>query len=363
MSEMAVSKGIFASGISGDIIRITCITSSTDLRNLIRKSSHFKDIKVRLQFLNLLSDLTEDEEQMPDILVMEIRGTADEERFFKLLHESRLDKREIFILCSGASAKEWHTFVMEREITDYLTIRPLHDPNRLRIQLRQAVERCSIRRMLSVAMSSGDESSSGIMRQPLPTVNSPFAFFEGLVEHARSSANFLPAIFGVADSLQEMKKASASDDDRRAAGPEARLLKYGTTVSGPSSKKVLIIEDDEMSATVEREVLDERGYEVLREASLGKAIMKYQRVDFALAIVALMAPGINGPEGIRLLQKKLFRGHTPVLVSSVHSEDELVRKVAGLGITGFLLKPIDRQRLAREIDNIKDSRMSIQADK
>jgi CheY-like chemotaxis protein len=104
-------------------------------------------------------------------------------------------------------------------------------------------------------------------------------------------------------------------------------------------KRILIVEDDESSQFVIKELLESAGYETVT-AGNGRAAMEVMATDVVNAIVTdLRMPVVNGLRLIRALREK---GDTiPIVAISGANADQLML-AEDYGANAALTKPLDR---------------------
>jgi CheY-like chemotaxis protein len=127
-----------------------------------------------------------------------------------------------------------------------------------------------------------------------------------------------------------------------------------------SAKTVLVLEDDESSRFVLREILEHDGFAVLSSAGVNDAVEVCQTHPEPIAIlvcdVVLRGPG--GPEGIR--QLKQLRPDMSILFISGYPLEQLenrgmVEKVDRPGErTDFLQKPFSAKALLKTVHSLID---------
>lgn len=111
-------------------------------------------------------------------------------------------------------------------------------------------------------------------------------------------------------------------------------------------KKILIIEDDQNIAELERDYLKLNGYDSDIESDGAMASKKAVNGEYGAIIVDLMLPGKSGFEIIRDVRKKL---EIPIIVVSARMED--IDKIRGLdcGADDYLTKPFSPAELAARV--------------
>jgi two-component system alkaline phosphatase synthesis response regulator PhoP len=112
---------------------------------------------------------------------------------------------------------------------------------------------------------------------------------------------------------------------------------------------VLIVDDDASIRALIGYVLDEQGHEV-REASDGEEALRELLVDAPDCMVLdLMMPHIDGVEVLRRRQQQSLAARTRVLVLTAKSDPKDAVWCWELGADEFLVKPVEPERLAREV--------------
>lgn len=110
-----------------------------------------------------------------------------------------------------------------------------------------------------------------------------------------------------------------------------------------STLSILTIDDSAMIRKIVRQILTGFGVQQVFEAENGMAGLDMavkQYLDLILCDLS-MEP-INGFEFVEFLRKHKNENvrNTPVVILTVHNEENFVAKASGLKINGYLLKPI-----------------------
>ena len=110
--------------------------------------------------------------------------------------------------------------------------------------------------------------------------------------------------------------------------------------------KILIIEDEEVIAELEKDYLELSGFEVQVENDgmngLGRALAE----DFDLFILDLMLPGIDGFEICKQIREKK---NTPILMVSAKKDDIDKIRGLGLGADDYVTKPFSPSELVARV--------------
>ena len=129
--------------------------------------------------------------------------------------------------------------------------------------------------------------------------------------------------------------------------------------------KALIIEDDDTIRAILKRLLANKFNISSIEANNGKEglrILKNTIPD--LILLDNTMPVMDGVSFLRNLRKEEKFQDIPVLVLTAHDESEIVEQIIRLGITDYILKPIDPKvtfkRLKSAIDRINNSKKDLQ---
>ena len=110
--------------------------------------------------------------------------------------------------------------------------------------------------------------------------------------------------------------------------------------------RILIIEDEEAIADLEKDYLELSGFEVEIENRGDTGLVRAMKEDFDLIILDLMLPEVDGFEICREIRNVK---NTPIIMVSAKKED--IDKIRGLGVGAddYMTKPPDRQELVLRI--------------
>src|SRR5258706_10701733 len=102
--------------------------------------------------------------------------------------------------------------------------------------------------------------------------------------------------------------------------------------------RILIADDhDLMRRGVKTLVESHTGWEVCGEATTGReAVTKVEELKQDVLIRDISMPALNGVEGARRVRKA--SANTEILILSMHSSDQLIRKIVDAGERGYIVK-------------------------
>ena len=110
--------------------------------------------------------------------------------------------------------------------------------------------------------------------------------------------------------------------------------------------KILIIEDEESIADLEKDYLELSGFEVVIAGRGDEGLEEALNEDFDLVILDLMLPGMDGFEICRRIrEKKDF----PILVVSAKRDDIDKIRGLGLGADDYMTKPFSPSELVARV--------------
>ena len=111
-------------------------------------------------------------------------------------------------------------------------------------------------------------------------------------------------------------------------------------------KRILIIEDDREIAELERDYLEINGFECSIEAHGTLGLEKALAEDFALIIIDIMLPGMDGFEVVSQIRRKK---QTPVIFLSAKDTDVDKIRGLGLGANDYITKPFSPAELVARV--------------
>ena len=111
-------------------------------------------------------------------------------------------------------------------------------------------------------------------------------------------------------------------------------------------KRILIIEDDDSIAAIERDYLVLAGFEVDIAATGGDGIAMGRSGHYDLILLDLMLPGVDGFSVCRTLRGKL---DIPILMVTARQEDIDKIKGLGMGADDYITKPFSPNVLVARI--------------
>lgn len=111
-------------------------------------------------------------------------------------------------------------------------------------------------------------------------------------------------------------------------------------------KKILIVEDDELIAELEKDYLEASNYEteVVTNGTLGMKCAREKEYD--LILLDIMLPGISGFDICRELRKDM---DIPIIMVTAKGEDIDKIRGLGLGVDDYIVKPFSPSELVARV--------------
>jgi PAS domain S-box-containing protein len=123
-------------------------------------------------------------------------------------------------------------------------------------------------------------------------------------------------------------------------------------LSGRTSGRVLVVDDDEDVRHVLRETLQRLGCEVVEAADGRDALERAGREDFDLVLMDLHVPHVHGHDIIRALRDPALKRRVPIIVLSGSVGEQQTMQSLVLGANVFLSKPPDSAALAEQVERL-----------
>ena len=110
--------------------------------------------------------------------------------------------------------------------------------------------------------------------------------------------------------------------------------------------KILIVEDDEKIAWLEKDYLESNGYETDIIDDGRKVIQVLQEKNYDLVLLDLMLPGLDGYAICRKIRDEI---DIPILMVTARAEAVDVIRGLGLGADDYITKPFDPSQLVARV--------------
>ena len=117
-----------------------------------------------------------------------------------------------------------------------------------------------------------------------------------------------------------------------------------------ASKKLLIVDDQEDSLSLIKEIMTTSGYSVVETAVNGReALEKFKKIRPDLVLLDMLLPDISGEElTVKMLE---IEKEAIILILTGVDDAELKERCLAKGAKGFLSKPLSLNELTTSIDD------------
>ncbi|HXU03536.1 MAG TPA: hybrid sensor histidine kinase/response regulator [Polyangia bacterium] len=119
----------------------------------------------------------------------------------------------------------------------------------------------------------------------------------------------------------------------------------------PAPHAILVVDDAPANLVAYRAVLESLGREVVTARSGREAIKLLALQPFALLLIDVRMPGLDGFSTVALLREQL-RTVTPVIFITGASDDESMRRAYEFGAVDYLVKPVPPEILRGKVRNL-----------
>ena len=140
------------------------------------------------------------------------------------------------------------------------------------------------------------------------------------------------------------------------------------TTAPAARRRILIVDDDPILLQFIGEILRHAGYETVSASSGAQAIAQVEAREPDMALLDISMPGMTGLELARHLNELTT---VPFMFLSAIGDSESARQAAAYGAVGYVVKPVDAERLmaafeaglarADEIRQLRRTEMNLNA--
>jgi two-component system cell cycle response regulator DivK len=123
-------------------------------------------------------------------------------------------------------------------------------------------------------------------------------------------------------------------------------------MSTPTMKRILFVEDDDMSRDVISTRLTRSGYDVVMVEDGYQALEIVSSQAFDLIILDMSMPGLSGWDTAKKLKASPVTAAIPILALSAHAMNADRKKALDAGCGDFDSKPVNLPRLLGKIESL-----------
>lgn len=115
--------------------------------------------------------------------------------------------------------------------------------------------------------------------------------------------------------------------------------------------RILIVDDSRTTRRILRQILEDKGHEVVGEAANGEeGVAKYKELKPDLTTMDITMPGLDGVEALRKIKE-----HDPdakVIMVSAAGQKHKVLDAMKAGAAEFLTKPFEEEEIMERIESV-----------
>ena len=120
--------------------------------------------------------------------------------------------------------------------------------------------------------------------------------------------------------------------------------------AGASRSSVLVVDDIEANLVAMEALLDDLGCDVVRANSGNKALALLLKREFAVLLLDVQMPQMDGFEVARHVRMNPLTREVPIIfLTAAHTSEDYVLRGYGSGAVDFLLKPVDATILRSKV--------------
>ncbi len=113
---------------------------------------------------------------------------------------------------------------------------------------------------------------------------------------------------------------------------------------------ILIVDDEPKNLTVLQSILDEPDYRLVRAESADEALLALIADQYALLILDVRMPGMNGFELAQMIKERKKTAQVPIIfLTAYYSEDQHILEGYGAGAVDYLHKPVNTSILRSKV--------------
>jgi signal transduction histidine kinase/DNA-binding NarL/FixJ family response regulator len=126
-------------------------------------------------------------------------------------------------------------------------------------------------------------------------------------------------------------------------------------VAEPLVSNILLVDDQPANLLALSAVLEPLGQRLVKAASGQEALAHLQREEFALVLLDVRMPGLDGFETARLIRQRGFSRPPPIFfITASHGDEAHVRQGYAQGAADYILKPFDPDILRTKVSVFVD---------
>jgi CheY-like chemotaxis protein len=195
----------------------------------------------------------------------------------------------------------------------------------------------------------------------LQIISGTSAEIENIWEGSEGSEKYLAmlreSIERAENVAAQLAEQAGGTDEKVLMHPELTgFVKPKTVARMPAAKPgLLVVDDEEMTLTLVKQLLSEAGYHVVTAQSGFESLDLFRRrpYGYQLVLLDLTMPFMDGEETFHRLRE--IRPDVPVMLCTGFIQKERLDRLMTAGLTGFLRKPVAPDELVGHVRSVLES--------
>ncbi len=153
--------------------------------------------------------------------------------------------------------------------------------------------------------------------------------------------------------FEQIPTKAASNRDVTSMTGTGQAQEVELTVQ-PQRAKILLVDDRPANLLALETILEDLGQELVKATSGKEALRQILNEDFAVVLLDVRMPDMDGFETAALIRERERSRHTPILFVTAHKDDEHLFRGYYAGAVDFLYKPINPEVLRSKVSVFVD---------
>ena len=117
-------------------------------------------------------------------------------------------------------------------------------------------------------------------------------------------------------------------------------------------KKILVVDDSESIRQQVADGLTRAGFQVVEAGDGIAALQQVKEHDFAMIILDVNMPFLNGLDLLDRLKKEPKTSHIPVVMLTTEAQRSVIERARQAGAKGWLIKPIKMENVVSTVSKL-----------
>ncbi len=137
----------------------------------------------------------------------------------------------------------------------------------------------------------------------------------------------------------------------QAIGPQSEATVTVGFKENRQGGRILLVEDNEANQMVVKWFLHETGYQIDIVSTGQDALRWLERQHYDIVLLDIHLPDLNGETVVEIIRGNALWTNLPILALTAASMPEDIKRLTATNLTGYLVKPLDRDALLSAIEN------------